>query len=89
MLKRSSVATLLTLVLITTAISLPRVRAVIMTPEEQAMLEAASPDADSTDADKSASKHENGLVSVLKFPIKAIGRLFGGGGKKDGTKLQK
>jgi tetratricopeptide (TPR) repeat protein len=83
MFKRSSIVALLTLVLITSAISGPKVRGVLMTPDEEAMLEAAS-----QDVEKSQSKRDNNFVRVLKFPIKAIGRLFGAG-KKDNNKLQR
>lgn len=83
MFKRASIVTLLTLALVTSAISVPKVRGVIMTPEEEAMIEAAS-----QDVEKSESKGENGFIRVLKFPVKAIGRLFGAG-KKDNSKLQK
>ena len=84
MFKRSSIVILLTLALVTSAISVPKVRGVIMTPEEELMLEAAS-----QDVEQSESKGENGFVRVLKFPDKAIGRLFGAGKKKDDAKLQK
>src|SRR5215213_6299769 len=83
MFKRASIVALLTLALVTSAISVPKVRGVIMTPEEEAMIDAAS-----QDVEKSESKGENGFVRVLKFPVKEIGRLFGVG-KKDGSKLQK
>ncbi|HEX5883110.1 MAG TPA: tetratricopeptide repeat protein, partial [Pyrinomonadaceae bacterium] len=62
----------------------PMVRGVHITPEEEAMLDLTS-----QDVEKSESKGGNKLVSVLKFPVKAIGRLFGVGGKKDNNKLQK
>ena len=56
-----------------------RVHGVVMTPEELASLEAAdAPD------NASAEKPEgNGFVRALKAPFKALGRLFGGGKKKD------
>ena len=83
MLQRSLIVGLLTLVLITSAVPGPMVRGVHMTPDEEAMLEAAS-----QDVEKSESKGDNKFISVLKFPVKAIGRLFGGG-KKDPNKLQR
>jgi Flp pilus assembly protein TadD len=34
-------------------------------------------------------KGGNGFVKVVTFPFRAVGRLFGAGGKKDDTKLEK
>jgi len=62
--------------------SVPKVRSVLMTPDEEVMLETAS-----QDAQKAESKSGNKFVSVLKAPFKAIGRLFGAG--KDDKKLQR
>jgi Tfp pilus assembly protein PilF len=81
MAKRSLIVFALTLVLITSAVPVPRVHGVLMTPEEVAMLDAASRDGDQ-------SKRDNTFVRVLKAPVKAIGRLFGFG-KKDDDKLQR
>lgn len=83
MFQRSLIVGLLTLVLVVSAVPGPMVRGVHMTPEEEATLDLAS-----QDVEKSESKDGNKLVSVLKFPIKAIGRLFGAG-KKDDNKIQK
>ena len=80
MAKRSLIVFALTLVLVTSAVPIPRVQGVLMTPEEVAMLNAASRD------DAGQSKGENTFVRVLKAPIKAIGRIFGLG-KKDDNKL--
>jgi Flp pilus assembly protein TadD len=52
-----------------------------MTPDEIAMLDAASRDADDQ------KKGDNTFVRVLKAPIKAIGRLFGFG--KNDDKIQR
>jgi tetratricopeptide (TPR) repeat protein len=82
MIKRSLIACALTLVLVTSAVPVRRVYAVLMTPEEVAMLDAASRDNDGQ------SKGDNTFVRVLKAPIKAIGRIFGVG-KKDDDKLQR
>jgi len=82
MAKRSLIVIALTLVLITSAVPVPRVYGVLMTPEEVAMLDTASRDNDGQ------SKGDNTFVRVLKAPIKAIGRLFGVG-KKDDNKLQR
>ncbi len=84
MFQRSLIVGLLTLVLVVSAVPGPMVRGVHITPEEEAMLDLTS-----QDVEKSESKGGNKLVSVLKFPVKAIGRLFGVGGKKDNNKLQK
>ena len=61
------------------------VHAVVMTPAELATLS-------STDAPDGAAKSEddgNGFLRALKAPFKAIGRLFGGGKKNDGGKLER
>jgi Flp pilus assembly protein TadD len=83
MLQRSLIVGLLTLVLVVSAVPGPMVRGVHITPEEEATLDLAS-----QDVEKSEKKGNNKFVSVLKFPIKAIGRLFGAG-KKDDNQLQK
>ena len=82
MAKRSLIVFALTLVLVTSAVPIGRVHGVLMTPDEVAMLDAASRDADDQ------SKGDNTFVRVLKAPIKAIGRLFGVG-KKDDDKPQR
>jgi len=81
MIKRSLIVLALTVVLVTSAVPVPRVYGVLMTPEEVAMLDATSRD------DDGQSKGDNTFVRVLKAPIKAIGRLFGVGKKDD--KLQR
>jgi len=80
MAKRSLIVFALTLVLVTSAVPVRHVHGVLMTPEEVAMLDAASRD------DDGQSKGDNTFVRVLKAPIKAIGRIFGLG-KKDDNKL--
>ena len=82
MAKRSLIVFALTLVLVTSAVPVRHVHGVLMTPEEVAMLDAASRD------DAGQSKGDNTFVRVLKAPIKAIGRLFGVG-KKDENKLER
>jgi Tfp pilus assembly protein PilF len=82
MAKRSLIVFALTLVLVTGAVPVRHVHGVLMTPDEVAMLDAASRDGDDQ------SKGDNTFVRVLKAPIKAIGRLFGVG-KKDDDKLQR
>lgn len=77
--KRSLVVAVLTLVLVTSAVPVRPVHGVLMTPEEVAMLNAAS-----QDVENSQSKGDNTFVRVLKAPFKAIGRLFGVGKKDDG-----
>jgi Tfp pilus assembly protein PilF len=78
MVKRSFVVIALTLVLITSAVPIRPVFGVLMTPDEVAMLDAAS----QQDGDVQP-KGDNTFVRVLKFPIKTIGRLFGVGKKDD------
>ena len=85
MVKRSLIVVALTLVLVTSAVPVPNVHGVLMTPEEVAMLDAAS----KKDADDGQSKDGNTFVRVLKAPFKAVGRLFGFGGKKDENKLER
>ena len=81
--KRSLIVLSLSLVLITSAVPIPSVHGVLMTPEEVAMLEAMS-----QDAAESESKGDSTFMRVLKFPVKTIGRLFGIG-KKDDGRIQK
>lgn len=83
MIKRSLVAVSLALVLVTSAVPIRSVQGVLMTPEEVAMLEAAS-----QEVEQSEQKSGNTFVKVLKAPFKAIGRIFGIG-KKDDNKLQR
>ena len=78
MVKRSLIVLALTLVLVTSAVPVRHVSGVLMTPDEVAMLDAASRDGDDQ------KKGDNTFVRVLKAPIKAIGRLFGAGKKDDG-----
>jgi tetratricopeptide (TPR) repeat protein len=79
---KRTVIVLSLLVLVTSAMSVPKVRSVLMTPDEQVLIESAS-----QDAQKTESKGGNKFVSVLKAPFKAIGRIFGAG--KDDKKLQR
>jgi Flp pilus assembly protein TadD len=84
MIKRSLIVASLTLVLVTSAVPIRPVQGVLMTPEEVAMLDAAS-----VDGKDNQSKSDNGFVRVLKAPFKAIGRIFGIGGNKDDGKPQR
>lgn len=84
MLKRSIIVLSLTLVLVTSAVPLRSVQGVLMTPAEVEMLEAASQEVQ----DGQSKKGGNTFVKVLKAPFKAIGRIFGIGGK-DNNKLQR
>ena len=84
MLKRSLIVASLTLVLVISAVPIRPVSGVLMTPEEVAMLDAAS-----KDASKDQAKSDNSFVRVLKAPFKAIGRIFGIGGDKDDSKPQR
>src|SRR5437868_11493712 len=78
--KRSLIVALLTLVLVTSAVPIRPVSGVLMTPEEVATLDATS-----KDVERSQSKGDNAFVRALKFPFKAIGRLFGVGKKDNGS----
>lgn len=60
---------------------------VVMTPDELAMF-SATDTPDVTKSEKSKDD-DNGLARALKAPFKALGRLFGGGKKKDDGKLQR
>jgi Flp pilus assembly protein TadD len=84
MLKRFLVVASLTLALVTSAVPIPSVEGDLMTPAEVAMLDAAS-----KDVKDNQDKGDNGFVRALKAPFKAIGRIFGIGGKKDENKLEK
>jgi Flp pilus assembly protein TadD len=83
MVKRLLIVVSLTLVLVASAVPNRSVQGVLMTPEEIAVLDAASQDVDS-----GQSKNGNTFVRVLKAPFKAIGRIFGIG-KKDDNKLER
>jgi tetratricopeptide (TPR) repeat protein len=76
--KRSLIVALLTLVLVTSAVPTRPVSGVLMTPEEVATLNATS-----KHVERSQSNGDNAFVRALKFPFKAIGRLFGAGKKND------
>lgn len=78
MLKRTLIALSLTLVLVASALPLPNVAGMLLTPDEVATLETTS-----QDRDDRRSKGDNTFVRVLKFPVKSIGRLFGIGNKDD------
>jgi Flp pilus assembly protein TadD len=86
MLKRT--LTVFSLVLALVVIAEPRRTAhgVLMTETEIAQLDAA--DAAASDAEMK-SDDGNRFVRVLKAPFKAIGRLFGRGGKKDDNKFHR
>jgi len=79
---KRTVIVLSLLVLVTSAMSIPKVGGVLMTPDEEVLVEATS-----QDAQRAESKSGNKFVSVLKAPFRAIGRLFGAG--KDDKKLQR
>src|SRR5918996_1208044 len=83
MIKRTLIVLSLTFVLVASALPLPNVAGMLMTPDELALLETTSQDAGETRA-----KGDNTFVRVLKFPVKSIGRLFGVG-NKDGKKPQR
>lgn len=82
MLKRTLIVLSLTFVLVASALPLPNVAGMLMTPDE-----IATVDGTSQDTAEGKSKGGNTFVRVLKFPFKSIGRIFGGG--KDDKKLQR
>jgi Flp pilus assembly protein TadD len=84
MLKRSLIVASLSLILVISAVPTRPVQGVLMTPDEVAMLDAAS-----LDAKNDQAKSDNTFVRVLKAPFKAIGRIFGIGGGKDDSKPQR
>src|SRR5215217_5101819 len=63
----------------------------LMTEAEIAALEAAdtSVDADTLEDSAKSDGGGNAFVRALKAPFKAIGRLFGGGKKKDDNKFHR
>lgn len=81
MLKRSLLVLLLVPTLVLAIQPSTRVHGVVMTPEELAVLEAA--DAADNSSNEKPKQEGNGFVRALKAPFKAIGRLFGGGSKKN------
>ena len=83
MLKRTLIVLAVTFVLVASALPLPNVAGMLMTPDEAATLEPTS-----QDRDERKSKGDNTFVRVLKFPVKSIGRLFGIG-NKDNRKPQR
>lgn len=81
MLKRSLLVLFLVPTLVLAIQPGTRVHGVVMTPEELAVLEAA--DAADNSSTEKPKQEGNGFVRALKAPFKAIGRLFGGGSKKN------
>ena len=81
MVSRLLIVFALSLALVTSAVPIRRVHAILMTPDEIAMLDASQDNDDQ-------KKGDNTLVRVLKFPVKKIGRLFGIG-KNDDNKIQR
>lgn len=82
MVNRSLIVIALTLALVTSAVPVRRVYAIVMTPDEVSTLDAASKDVENQ------SKGDNTFMRVLKFPVKTVGRLFGVG-KKNDNKIQR
>jgi Tfp pilus assembly protein PilF len=82
MLKRTLIVLSLTFVLVASALPLPNVAGMLMTPDELATVDTIS-----QDTAENKSKGNNKFVRVLKFPIKSIGRIFGIG--NNDKKLQR
>lgn len=85
MLKRTLIVLPLTFALIV-SLPLQSVHGVLMTETELAMLEAK--DASAREYDTDRKRGGNSLIRVFKAPFKALGRLFGGGKRKE-NKLQR
>ena len=84
---RKRVAVVLSLVAILVVISEPSnsVYSTVMTDAELAMVNENAQNDDVQGEKKSGNR----LVKVVTFPFKAVGRLFGFGGKKDDNKFHK
>jgi len=89
MLKRSLI--ILTLVALIVVMAEPRhtTQSMLMTEAEIAALDAAEAEANAVEDAAKSEDRGNAFVRVLKAPFKAIGRLFGGGKKKDDSKFQR
>ncbi|HEU4768162.1 MAG TPA: tetratricopeptide repeat protein [Pyrinomonadaceae bacterium] len=87
MLKRLLI--ILSLVALVVVMAEPRhtTQSMLMTEAEIAALDAA--DADAVEDAKKSADRGNVFVRAIKAPFKAIGRLFGGGKKKDDGKLHR
>ena len=85
MLKR--LAVVLCIAALIVVVSEPRstVHSTVMTEAEMALVNES---ADNDDI-QSGKKGGNGFVKVVTFPFRAVGRLFGFGGKKDPNKLER
>ena len=87
MLKRILIVLAISLSLVVAAVPMRTVKAILMTPDEVAMLDANSLD-DSSDSAVTKKKKENGFARAVKAPFKAIGRLFGIG-RKDNNRISR
>jgi Flp pilus assembly protein TadD len=89
--KHSLIVFSLVIALVVAATPRHATNSMLMTPAEIAALDAAAANADADTVEDSAKSDGNGnaFVRVLKAPFKAIGRLFGGGKKKDDNKFHR
>src|SRR5688500_1038224 len=91
MLKRTLIVVTLTLALVTTALPVQSVHSVLMSETDLAILnakdasarEGASATEFATEYERNQTREGNSFVRALKAPFKALGRLFGGGKKKE------
>lgn len=87
MLKRTLIAVAFTSALILSAQHLQSVHGVLMTENEVALLDARSAAAKqfcfAADSSLNQKRDSTSFVSALKAPFKALGRIFGGGKKKE------
>ena len=91
MVKHSLIVFSLVIALVVAAAPRPATHSMLMTQAEIAALDAADANADADTVEDSAKSDGGGnaFVRVLKAPFKAIGRLFGGGKKKDDNKFHR
>ena len=86
MVKHSLIVFSLVIALVVAAAPRSTTNSMLLTEAEIAVLDAANVEADAADTVEDSGKSEgrgNVLVRALKAPFKAIGRMFGGGKKKD------
>ncbi|HEX6045113.1 MAG TPA: tetratricopeptide repeat protein [Pyrinomonadaceae bacterium] len=87
MYKHSLIVFALVLALVVAAAPRHATNSMLMTQSEIAALDAA--EVDTVEDNAKSENRGNGFVRVLKAPFKAIGRLFGGGKKKDDNKFHR
>ena len=93
MFKRLAVALAIMLALMVALDSQHRIVLSNVLNESEVMVLSESTEGETTEGEpqqlETKKKGGNGFVKVVTFPFKAVGRLFGAGGKKDNTKLER